>query len=70
MDTSDEALFNPPKFDKPQISPVRDAITEPDVLDPQRPKKKKRLAATVLTRDFQDPILSEVGLLGFGGDNA
>ena len=70
MTESDEGLFNPPKFEKPPVNPAREVTTDPDILDPQRRNRKKRLQASVVTQDFAPPILSETGLLGFGSENA
>lgn len=67
MTESDDSIFNPPTIDK-SVNPAREVITDPDLLDPQRKKKKSRRQASIVAADFALPLLSDTGVLGFGDE--
>ena len=68
MEMSDDPITDLFSRDVPDrdIQPAREIFQDEDILDPQRKKKRKRAAQTVLTADFEPPVLGNVGVLGLG----
>lgn len=66
MDTSDDALFGGGGMGDIPITPPTEAITDKDLVDPKR--RRKKLAAAVQASDFTAPILGMGGVLGLDGE--
>lgn len=67
METSDDPLINPPTIDK-SVNAPREIFTDPGLLEGERKKKRNRAARTVLTKDFDAPILGNTGVLGLSDE--
>ena len=68
MDTSDDAVISPKGMPDIEKNPAREVFTDPALLDPQKKSKKKKLSSIVNTSDWDEPVLGNPGILGFGDE--